>query len=137
MLAKNQDEGPQLNKSRPINVNPLSIRIPITAFVSIMHRLSGILVFLLIPLLLSSLQRSLASPEGLAQVKDMWETPLCTLFVWAFYAGIVFHLFAGLRHLLMDIHIGDSLCAGRWGARIVLVLSVLVVLLSFWFWGMQ
>lgn len=134
-MQKVMGGGHHMNKSRPINVNPLSIRLPVMAFVSILHRMSGILVFLLIPILLSSLQRSLASPEGLAQVKDLWQTPLFNLLIWSLFAGIVFHLFAGVRHLLMDLHIGDSLCAGRWGARFVLVSSFLVVLATYWFWG--
>jgi len=121
--------------NRPININPLSIRLPIMAIVSILHRVSGILVFLLIPLLLSSLNASLASPEGLAQVKDYWQTPICKMFVWALFAALVFHLFAGIRHLLMDVHIGDSHQAGRLGAIIVVVSSLLVIVAAYWFWG--
>lgn len=105
------------------------------ALVSILHRLSGILVFLLIPLLLWSLNLSLASPEGLAQVKDQWQTPLCKMFIWALFAGLVFHLFAGIRHLLMDMHIGDSYEGGRLGARIVMISAILVIVATYWFWG--
>ncbi len=107
------------------------------AFVSILHRISGVLVFLLIPLLLSALGRSLASPEGLAQVKDAWSTPIYQLFVWAFIGGMIFHLFAGIRHLLMDIHIGDSLCAGRLGARLVIICSVVAFIAAYWFLGVR
>ncbi len=107
------------------------------AFVSILHRISGILVFLLIPLLLSALGRSLASPEGLAQVKETWSTPVYQLFVWAFVGAMIFHTFAGIRHLLMDIHIGDSRCAGRFGARLVIICSLVAFIATYWFLGVR
>jgi succinate dehydrogenase / fumarate reductase cytochrome b subunit len=105
------------------------------AFVSIMHRISGVLVFLLIPLLLVSLSASLASPEGLVQVKEFWQMPIPKFLVWVLFSGLVFHLFAGIRHLLMDMHIGDSLCAGRWGARFVVLISLVVIVAAYWYWG--
>jgi len=75
------------------------------------------------------------SPEGLAQVKDGWQTPLCKAAVWLLFAGLIFHLFAGVRHLLMDIHLGDSLVAGRWGARLVLLATLLaMVAITIWMW---
>lgn len=124
-----------MNKKRPINVNPLSIRLPLPALVSIMHRLSGILVFLLIPLLLWGLQASLASPEGLNQVKDYFLSPAGKFFIWLMISGLIFHLFAGIRHLLMDMHFGDSLRAGKVGAAIVMLLSfILIVAAACWIW---
>lgn len=124
-----------MNTKRPINVNPLSIRLPLSALVSITHRLSGILVFLLIPALLWGLQRSLASPEALNQVKDCFLSPSGRFIVWVGLSATLFHLCAGLRHLLMDLRIGDSLQGGRWGARLVTLISALLILgAAFWVW---
>lgn len=97
------------------------------AFVSIGHRISGILVFLLIPLLLWALSLTLASPEGLAQVKDALAGPLAQLMVWGLIAAMIFHLLAGIRHLLMDIHLGESLKAGRLSALIVIIGTVVLL----------
>lgn len=120
-------------KKRPLNINPLSIQLPIGALVSITHRLSGILVFLLIPLLLWALQRSLASPEGLNQVKDCLSGPICKTVVWIFLAGLSFHLVAGLRHVLMDLHVADSLLAARRSAKLVIIIFIaLAVGAAFW-----
>lgn len=124
-----------MNTKRPIHINPLRVRLPITALVSITHRLSGVLVFLLIPLLLWILQQSLVSPEGLAEVKTWLQSPLCKLTLWLFFAGLIFHLFAGIRHLLMDIHLGDSLSAGRFSAAMVIVLSLIVIVATYWWRG--
>lgn len=122
-----------VNKKRPINLNPLSIRLPLSAWISISHRLSGILVFLLIPLVLWGWQRSLASPEGLNQAKDLIVSSLGKFVVWIGLAGILFHLCAGCRHLLMDWRVGDSLKGGKIGACIVLLLSGGLILgVTFW-----
>lgn len=121
-----------MNK-RPVNINPLSIKLPVMALVSIGHRVSGILVLLLIPFLLWTLQRALASPETLNQVRDAVSTPACLFTVWVLLSALIFHVIAGFRHLLMDMHLGDSLCAGRWGARLVIVLSAIFsIALAFW-----
>lgn len=117
-----------MNNKRPININPLSIRLPLPAWVSIAHRLSGILVFLLIPVMLWGLNLSLVSPEGFNRTIDAAYSPLGKFVVWIGLAGIVFHFCAGFRHLLMDVHIGDSLRGGRWGARCVVVISFLFIL---------
>lgn len=122
-----------MNNKRPVNINPLSIRLPLSALVSIAHRLSGILVFLLIPAMLWEFNRSLASPEGFNQMIDSFHSPVGKFVVWIGLAGILFHLCAGVRHLLMDMHVGDSLKGGRWGARCVVMISFLLILgVAYW-----
>lgn len=124
-----------VNKKRPININPLSVQLPVGACVSIMHRLSGLLIFLFIPLLLWMLERSLASPEGLNQVKDCLHSPVCSALIWIFLGGLAFHLLAGIRHLLMDIDVGGSLKAARCSAKAVLVgVTLLIVGAAYWIW---
>lgn len=117
-----------MNNKRPMNINPLSIRLPLPALVSISHRLSGVLVFLLIPVMLWGLRLSLVSPEGLNQVRDCFGSPIGKFVVWIALAGLLFHLCAGIRHLLMDMHWGDSLKGGQWGARMVFFISFLLIL---------
>lgn len=125
-----------MNKTRPININPLSIRLPLPAWVSIAHRLSGILVFLLIPCLLWALQLSLVSPEGMAQLKDHLLHPAYKVLLWLLIAGLLFHLFAGIRHLLMDINVGDSKQGGRLGSLIVIAVTLITFVIAFVKWGL-
>lgn len=122
-----------MNKKRPLNINPLSVELPIGAKVSITHRVSGILVFLLIPVLLCVLQTSLASEEGLMQVSRYFNTPLGTAIFWVFLAAFLFHFFAGIRHLLMDIHIGDSLSCARKSGFAVMTLTLIALIAVFFF----
>lgn len=124
-----------MNKKRPININPFSIQLPITALVSIFHRLAGILVFLLIPMLLWGLDHSLRSQEGFWEVKQSLQSPLWKMLAWGLFCGLTFHLLAGFRHLLMDIHIGDSRRAGRMSAVLVIILALVIALgAAFWLW---
>lgn len=123
-----------INK-RPININPLSVQIPIGALVSITHRLSGILVFLLIPMILWAMQLSFESEQSFEQMKAVFDILLLKAVTWIFLAALLYHLVAGLRHLLMDVHIGDSLRAGRLSAKIVIIVSLLLAIeAAYWLW---
>jgi succinate dehydrogenase / fumarate reductase cytochrome b subunit len=79
-------------KPRPKNLNLLSIRLPVNALVSILHRVSGFALFLVLPLLLWCLQQSLQSAQGFEQVQQLLTHPLAKLLLlslaWAFLASI-------------------------------------------------
>ena len=116
-------------KPRPIYLNLLAIRQPIPAIVSILHRISGALLFLVgIPVLLWGVERSLASPETFAQWKSAVAHPLAKLVLLALAWAYIHHLLAGLRHLAMDLHIGLELAPARRSAAITLVLGLLLTL---------
>lgn len=119
-------------KNRPKNLNLLTIRLPVNAIVSIMHRASGVVLFLIQPLLLWALQRSLSHEAGYAQVAQLFDHYLLKLMViglgWAFFH----HFYAGLRHLSMDVHWMTSLQKARFSSRVVLWLVALSVALFAW-----
>jgi succinate dehydrogenase / fumarate reductase cytochrome b subunit len=114
-------------KPRPVYLNLLAIRQPLPAIVSILHRISGALLFLVaIPLLLWFVQRSLASPEAFDAALQPLTTPLGKLVLLALAWSYLFHLLAGLRHLALDLHVGVELAPARSSAAIILVLSILL-----------
>lgn len=112
-------------QDRPLNINPFSIRLPVMAWVSVAHRLSGLIVFFLIPLALWALQHSLASSEGFEAVRIVFAHFGTKFFLWVFISALSFHLLAGIRHLFMDIKWGNSLSHARFSARLVWVLSII------------
>jgi succinate dehydrogenase / fumarate reductase, cytochrome b subunit len=119
-----------VDKPRPIYLNLFAIRQPLPAIVSILHRISGALLFVAgIPLLLWAAQRSLASPEGYAGVIAPIATPIGKLVLLVLAWSYLYHLLAGLRHLALDLHIGIRLAPARSSAAIVLVLSILLALI--------
>jgi len=117
---------------RPKNLNLLTIRLPVPALVSILHRASGFVLYLLIPVLLLALQTLLASAAGFEQVKAVftgWGVKIILLPVlWAFWH----HFCAGLRHLAMDFHWGMALKQARLTSKLVLGLSLILTLASMW-----
>ena len=85
--------------------------------------------------MLFGLQQSLASEEGFAQVRDYLTSPLAKLIIWGLLSALLYHLVAGVRHLVMDAGIGDSLEGGKLGSKVVLVVSVALILLAgVWIW---
>lgn len=106
-----------MKQTRPIFLDLLRIRQPLPALISIVHRISGVLLFLAIPVLLSTWQHSLASPEMFLALQNSMSLKLLLFSLGVAYA---YHLLAGLRYLLMDLHWGLSLKSARFSAWLVL-----------------
>ena len=116
---------------RNIHIGQLAnYRLPPAGWVSILHRISGALLFLALPFLLYLFDRSLTSVgtfDTFRSVTSFWLVKLVLLvLVWAY----LHHLIAGIRHLFMDVHLGVDKDSGRQTAVAVLVVS-LVLWLAF------
>lgn len=124
-----------MKTSRPVFLNLWQIKFPVTAIVSILHRISGVVIFLGLPFLLYILSQSLISQDNFDHLSALLVEPGVRLALWILLAATIGHFFAGIRHLLMDIGIGESLKGGRSSAYIVLVLTaVAAILLGMWIW---
>lgn len=120
-------------KPRPVYLNLVAIRLPLPGIVSILHRISGALLFLVgIPALLAFVGASLASPESFASVKACFANPLTKLAVLALAWAGLHHFCAGLRYLLLDVHAGIDLPAARRSSAVVLVVSLALTLFVGW-----
>lgn len=117
-------------KARPVYLNLVQIRLPLPGIVSILHRISGAILFLGgIPLLLYAVERSLASPESFASLKALFAHPLAKLVVIGMVWAYLHHFCAGIRFLLLDLRIGDDLKPARQSSVIVLVASIALTLI--------
>ena len=111
------------------------MRLPITAWASITHRASGVFLFVGMAVLLWVLDASLASPESFAALQEPLDNPLLKLVIWALMSGLIYHSLAGVKHLVMDFGIGETMAGGILGVRIVVALSaVLILLAGIWIW---
>ena len=110
-----------MKSRRPVFLNLLLIRQPLPAIVSILHRISGVLLFLALPVLLSLWQTSLASAESFIAVKHSMLGKF-TLFLAG--CAMIYHACAGLRFLLLDLHWGMSLPMAQRASKMVLLLGV-------------
>ena len=114
--------------TRPFFLNLLKIRLPISAVVSIMHRLSGVAMFVSIPLIIYLFELSLRDATGFAQVMAWLSHPLLKLATLLLIAALLHHVFAGIRYLLIDFDIGLEKSQSRLSAWAVIVLEVAVML---------
>lgn len=117
-------------RRRPVYLNLVAIRLPLPGIVSFLHRVSGAVLFMFgIPLLLWAVQASLASPDAFASLEAAFAHPLAKLvtigFVWAY----LHHFCAGIRYLLLDLHIGDDLAPARRSSVAVIAVSVALTLI--------
>lgn len=124
-----------MKKKQPKNLNLFTIHQPIPAIVSILHRISGFVLCLLIPFLLWGLSLSLASQQDFDRVYYFMRTPGMKFLIWMLLAAFLYHFVAGIRHLLMDINLGVELKSGRLSAWITLIVSfVLIISTGIWLW---
>ncbi len=114
-----------MNKNRPKHLALFQISLPLPGWISIMHRISGALLFLALPLLLWLLQASLYSAESYATVTGWLALPLVKLALLGLMWVLLLHLCAGVRFLIIDLDIGVALAPARASSRAVLVVSVL------------
>lgn len=124
-----------MKKERPVFLNLTQYRFPRMAIVSILHRISGVVLFLAIPYLLYVLQTTLASQESFDAITQTLSEPLSKLILSAILAAVLFHWVAGVRHLMMDLGYAESLRAGKVTATLVfVVVAILVGLAGAWLW---
>ena len=111
------------------------MRLPLTAWASIAHRASGVFIFAGIAVLLWALDASLKSPESFDALLECLASPLVKLILWAVVSGLIYHSVAGVKHLVMDFGIGETMEGGILGARITIALSaVLILIAGVWIW---
>ena len=119
-----------IKKNRPVWYNLSPVNLPVPAIVSILHRISGILLFLALLWGIYLLDLSLASEEGYRHVGEYMGHPLAKLgalvICWSFFH----HFCAGIRYLLLDLHVGIDLGSARRSSQIVLVVSVILTVIA-------
>lgn len=120
-----------MNNNRPVNLSlatvlEVNLKSPV-AIASILHRLSGILLFFVVPGLLALLSCSLASPESFAATKEWLTSTPAKLALAVALSGMVYHLLAGLKHLVMDWGVAENLESGRSLATATLVASAFAI----------
>lgn len=121
----------KLQRKRPKHLNLFKIKQPLPAQVSILHRISGVLLFFPgIPLLLYSVQMLLESPESFAKMQLVFNGTLvkCALLLslWFF----LHHFLAGIRYLMLDLHYGISLEQARLSSKLVMIIGATLTVLA-------
>ena len=114
-----------VKKQRPVNLDLQTIRFPVTAIASILHRVSGVITFVAVGILLWLLGTSLSSPEGFEQAFAI----MGSFFVK--FTALAYHVVVGIRHMMMDFgYLEETFEAGKRSAKISFVITVVLSLLA-------
>lgn len=114
------------SNKRPVYLNLLKIHFPVTAVVSIAHRISGVLLCILLPVLLYLFALSIKNEQGFFQVTLLLGHPMMKLLAIAVVWALAHHLFAGVRFLLLDIDVGITKSTARNSAWMVHIAAAAV-----------
>ncbi|MGI9297749.1 MAG: succinate dehydrogenase, cytochrome b556 subunit [Gammaproteobacteria bacterium] len=124
-----------MNRPPVKHLNLLAIRLPLPGVLSILHRISGVILIGALPFALAALQWSVGSREEYTQVAECFSHPFIKLCVWGVAWSLFHHLCAGIRFLLLDFHIGVSLAAARFSAGAAFAASILMTaVFGVWLW---
>ena len=119
-----------VNDKRPVNLDIGTIDLPVTALVSILHRASGMVLVAGVALLLWLLDASLASEESFNAIAEVTDSFLVKLLIWAVLAALIYHTVVGIKHLIHDMGIGETLEAGTAASKMALVISIALIVLT-------
>ncbi len=119
---------------RPVYLDLRRIRLPVTALTSILHRISGLLLFLTIPFVLYLLDLSLSSARGYEHALTILDNGLVKLYLFVVIWGALHHVVAGIRFMLIDADVGVELEMARKTAKGVTVSVAVVAVLTGILW---
>ena len=121
-------------KNRPVNLDIATFRLPITAYVSILHRVSGVANVFISLALIWLLSQSLASKDSYEYVIELTNLTFVKVLLFLISANLIYHSCAGMRHLIMDMGVGeDSFKSGKISAFVMIAVAMILLTLTF-FW---
>ncbi|NDL62752.1 succinate dehydrogenase cytochrome b556 subunit [Acerihabitans arboris] len=123
--------GKTVKKQRPVNLDLQTIRFPVTAIASILHRVSGVIMFVAIGILLWILGLSLSSSDGFSAAAAMMDSFIVKFIMWGILTALAYHVIGGIRHMLMDFgYLDETFAMGKLTANVTFVITVVLSILA-------
>ncbi|MBS0848593.1 succinate dehydrogenase cytochrome b556 subunit [Citrobacter sp. JGM124] len=120
-----------VKKQRPVNLDLKTIRFPVTAIASILHRVSGVITFVAVGILLWLLGLSLSSPEGFLTASAVMGSFIAKFIMWGILTALAYHVVVGIRHIMMDVGcLEETLQVGKRSAYFSFVITVVLSILA-------
>ncbi|VYU68784.1 succinate dehydrogenase cytochrome b556 subunit [Phytobacter massiliensis] len=120
-----------VKKQRPVNLDLTTIRFPATAIASILHRVSGVITFVAVGILLWLLGLSLSSQDGFQTASAIMSGFFVKFIMWGILTALAYHAVGGIRHMLMDFGwLEETFEAGKRSATICFAITVVLSLLA-------
>lgn len=118
-----------MKRKQAVYLNVFKIKLPLAGIVSLLHRITGILLVLAIPFALNLLALSLRDEAGFHQVTNLLDSPLLIFIEVIFFTLLIYHFFTGVRFLLLDIDVGLSKDTAKLSSWIVIIATVFSTLI--------
>jgi succinate dehydrogenase / fumarate reductase cytochrome b subunit len=119
-----------MTTNRPVFLDFWHLKLPISGLVSILHRVSGVMMIASVPVLAAMFALALSGPEGFAASVAFFDHPLIKIARLLLGWAVLHHLFAGIRHLILDMGWGVELPIARKSAWTVLFAAIVVVIVG-------
>ncbi|MBM7036530.1 succinate dehydrogenase [Vibrio sp. qd031] len=117
-------------KKRPVNLDLQTIKFPITAIASILHRISGVITFVAVGILLWLLNLSLSSPIGFNDAANIVDGFFVKLILWGILTALAYHIVGGIRHLIMDLGYFEELDTATLSSKVAFGITAFLSLLA-------
>lgn len=117
---------PNNKTQRPVYLNLLKIKLPVTGILSILHRITGVFMVISLPFLVYLLDLSLNNVNNFNRVVDLFSHPLMKLLLSTYLWFLSHHLLAGIRYLLLDLDIGVEKYSARRSAFLINYLGLIL-----------
>lgn len=119
-----------MRKERPKNLDLSTLKFPITAIASILHRASGIIVFIVLTLLLILLNRSLSSEQDFHNVARYFDHQLFAIVIWGSLTALAYHALFGVRHMIQDLGFWEEMESASLSAKFAFILTAVLSVLA-------
>ena len=119
-----------MRKNRPKNLDLATVKFPITATASILHRVSGIIVFIALAIFLSLLSCSLSSQPDFYRVVGYFDNFLIEFIIWGSLTGLAYHAVFGVRHMIQDLGFWEEMDTASLSAKVGFIVTAVLSLLA-------
>ena len=125
-----------MNRKRPVNLDLMTIKMPLAAYASILHRISGVFLLVGLGYLIWMFTTSLESRQGFDVVRETLNNPIAKFSLWVTLSAVIYHFVAGLKHLIIDLGIGETTEGIKvLSIAVLLIAGLLIVLTGVWLWA--
>ena len=119
-----------MRKERPKNLDLTTVKMPVTATASILHRVSGIIVFIALAIFLTLLNCSLSSAEDFQRVQGYFDLFIVEFVFWGALTGLAYHAVFGIRHMIQDMGLWEEMESSSLSAKIGFIITAALSILA-------
>ena len=119
-----------MRKERPKNLDLTTVKMPVTATASILHRVSGIIVFIALAIFLILLNCSLSSAEDFQRVQGYFDLFIVEFVFWGSLTGLAYHAVFGIRHMIQDLGYWEEMDSSSLSAKVGFVITAALSVLA-------